>query len=256
MSDRNLRIVPRLDVKQGKLIKGVQMEGWRKVGDPVEFAKLYSETGADEMIFMDVVASLYGRNGLHEVVEQVASEVFVPLTVGGGVRTLDDVASLLQRGADKITLNTAAIDRPELISEIADAYGSQAVVVCIEAIEREGGRFEALTDNGRNLTGIDVHDWAEKAAALGAGELMITSINRDGRGDGYELGLLSAIAERVSVPVIASGGLGAPEDLSDLVANSSVSAACVAQALHWKKLEMADLRRAATDSGCFVRDLI
>jgi len=255
LTDRNLRIIPRLDVKQGTLIKAVQMEGWRKVGDPVEFAKQYSEAGADEMIFMDVVASLYGRNGLHKVVEQVASEVFVPLTVGGGVRTVSDVASLLRRGADKITLNTAAIDRPKLISEIADAYGSQAIVVCIEAIERESGRFEALTDNGRNLTGLDAHDWAEKAAALGAGELMITSINRDGRGDGYELGLLSEIARRVSVPVIASGGLGTATHLSDLVANTSVSAACVAQALHWKKLDMAELRAAAVESGCFIRDL-
>lgn len=252
---RNIRLIARLDVKMNWLIKGVQMEGWRKVGDPAEFAKLYAENGADELLFMDVVASLYDRNNLQDIVEKVASKVFVPMTVGGGIRSVADVSTLLACGADKVALNTAATRDPALITEIADRFGAQATVVSIEAIRGEGGRWQAMTDNGRNHTGRDVLDWAREAEDRGAGEIVLTSIHTEGLGQGYDLEMIEKVADMVSIPVVACGGLGTSDHLSDLIQQTKASAAASAQALHWKKLELSDLRSTLADEGCFVRPI-
>lgn len=251
---RNVRIIPRLDVKMEWLIKGVQMEGWRKVGDPAEYAKTYAEEGADELLFMDVVASLYERNSLHDIVRKVASVVFVPMTVGGGIRTVHDVSAMLACGADKVALNTAATRNPELITEVANRFGAQATVVSIEAI-RHGDSWLAMTDNGRNHTGRDVVAWAKEAEARGAGEIIVTSIDRDGLGTGYELELVKRVTEQVTVPVVCGGGLGTTDHLVDLIEKAQVSGAAVAQALHWKRLAMADLRSTLSSNGCFARRL-
>lgn len=251
---RNLRLIARLDVKMNWLIKGVQMEGWRKVGDPAEFAQRYAEAGADELLFTDVVASLYDRNNLHDIVENVASKVFIPMTIGGGIRSIDDVSSLLGRGADKVSLNTAATTNPDLITQIADRFGAQATVVSIEAIRKEGG-WEAMTDNGRNHTGLDAVAWAKEAEERGAGEIVLTGIEAEGLGKGYDLDLIRAVSEIVSIPVVASGGLGTTQHLADIIQNTRASAAASAQALHWEKLDFDDLRGAAQQHGCFVRAL-
>ncbi len=252
---RNIRLIARLDVKMNWLIKGVQMEGWRKVGDPAEFAKLYAENGADELLFMDVVASLYDRNNLQDIVEKVASQVFVPMTVGGGIRSLADVSTLLGCGADKVAINTAATRNPALITEIADRFGSQATVVSIEAIQRDKGRWKAMTDNGRNHTGRDVVEWACEAEDRGAGEIVLTAIQPEGLGQGYDLEMIEKVADKVSIPVVACGGLGTTDHLRDLVQKTNASAAATAQALHWKKLELSDLRSTLADEGCFVRPI-
>lgn len=252
---RNLRIIARLDVKMNWLIKGVQMEGWRKVGDPSEFARFYAQNGADELLFMDVVASLYNRNNLQEIVEKVASEVFVPLTVGGGIRSVNDVSTLLASGADKIAINTAATRDPRLITEIADRFGSQATVISIEAIRGEGGRWHVMTDNGRNHTGREVLEWAREAADRGAGEIILTTIHTEGLGQGFDLEMLNSVAEAVSIPVVGCGGLGSPNHLKDLIRQTKASAVASAQALHWKKLELSDLRTTLETEGCFVRPI-
>lgn len=252
---RNVRLIARLDVKMNWLIKGVQMEGWRKVGDPAEFAKYYAENGADELLFMDVVASLYDRNNLKGIVERVASQVFVPMTVGGGIRSVSDVSTLLASGADKVALNTAATRDPSLITEISDRFGAQATVISIEAIRGEGGKWQAMTDNGRNHTGRDVLEWAREAEDRGAGEIVLTTIHTEGLGKGYDLEMIDQVANMVSIPVVASGGLGATGHLRDLIRQTKASAAASAQALHWKNLNLSDLRSTLADEGCFVRPI-
>lgn len=251
---RNLRLIARLDVKMNWLIKGVQMEGWRKVGDPAEFAQRYAEAGADELLFTDVVASLYERNNLHDIVERVASNVFIPMTIGGGIRSIADVSELLARGADKVSLNTAATRDPSLISQIADRFGAQATVVSIEAMRTEAG-WEAMTDNGRNHTGLEAIKWAKEVEERGAGEIVLTAIQKEGLGQGFDLELVQQVSEAVSIPVVASGGFGKTEHLVALIKETRASAVAVAQALHWNKLSLADLRRCSFDQGCFVRHL-
>lgn len=252
---RNLRLIARLDVKMDWLIKGVQMEGWRKVGDPAEYARRYAAQGADELLFMDVVASLYERNNLHDIVQRVASEIFIPLTVGGGIRSLDDAAALLSRGADKVAINTAATRDPAMITAISDRYGAQATVISIEAIRRGPARWEVMTDNGRNKTDLDVLEWAGEVERRGAGEIVLTSIDREGTGQGYDLDLVQAVASRVTIPVVACGGLGNQGHLVDLIGRTDASAAASAQALHWGKLSLSDLRDTSAGQGCFVRSL-
>lgn len=251
---RSFRLIPRLDVKMEWLIKGVQMEGWRKVGDPAAFAADYALAGADELLFMDVVASLYERNSLHDIIRKVASSVFIPMTVGGGIRTVADVSAMLACGADKVAINTAATRNPELITEIANRFGSQATVVSIEAVKHSGS-WMAMTDNGRNHTGRDAATWAKEAAERGAGEIIITSVDRDGLGSGYEIELVKLVTSQVSVPVVCGGGLGTTGHLKELVTQTDASAASIAQALHWKKLGMGDLRSTLAETGCFVRKL-
>jgi cyclase len=227
----SIRIIPRLDIKGPNLVKGVHLEGLRVLGKPSAFARHYYEEGADELVFMDVVASLYGRNSLLEIVEQTANEIFIPLVVGGGLRSISDIRDVLRAGADKVTLNTAAVGRPEFITEASRQFGSSTIVVSVEAMKR-GDRYEAFTDNGRERTGLDAIEWAVRAAELGAGELLVTSIEREGTGRGYDLELTRAIAERVEVPVVACGGAGKPSDVVDVLAVGA-SAASLASMLHY-----------------------
>lgn len=252
----NRRLIARLDVKMEHLIKGVHLEGWRKVGDPRERARYYYAQGADELLYMDVVASLYGRNNLSDIVRTVASEVFVPITVGGGIRNLQAVKELLSVGADKVAVNTAATIDPNILREISDTYGSQATVLSIEAKRKPSGGWEAMTDNGRNHSGKDdVVRWAAEGQALGAGEILITSIDRDGTGRGMDKELIESVAREVDIPVIASGGVGNVSHVVDTLQNPDVSAVAVARDLHLGKMTLGDLRRACQDAGIAVRDL-
>jgi len=229
----SVRIIPRLDIKGPNLVKGIHLEGLRVLGRPERFARHYYHQGADELLYMDVVASLYGRNSLLEIVERTSREIFIPLTVGGGLRSLEDIRKVLRAGADKVSLNTAALQRPQLIREAAQAFGSSTIVVSIEAIRKQDGSYEAYTDNGRQRTGIDALWWATKAAELGCGEILVTSIDREGTGKGFDLELTKAIAESVDVPVIACGGAGQREDVAQVILEAKADAVCVASILHY-----------------------
>ncbi len=233
-----IRIIPRLDIKGPNVVKGVNLEGLRVVGRPELFAPHYYAEGADELLFMDTVASLYGRNTLEEIVHRTAERVFVPLTVGGGIRSVEDIRGVLRAGADKVAMNTAAIANPRLIAEGAGHFGSQCIVLSIEARRQPDGRYECLTDGGRERTGRDAVDWAEEAARLGAGEILLTSVDNEGTGRGFDLELTRLVAERVGVPVIASGGAGGAEHVRDAVMLGKVDAVCVASILHYGCLEV------------------
>lgn len=248
----NIRLIARLDIKLQHLIKGVQMEGWRKMGNPAERAKLYYAQGADELLYMDVVASLYERNNLSDIVREVAQEAFVPITVGGGIGDLKSAKQLLDVGADKVAVNTAATKTPEIIREISDTYGSQAMVVSIEAKSQPQGGWEAMTDNGRNHTGRDVVRWAVEAAELGAGEILITSIDRDGTMKGMDVNLIRAVASEVDIPVIASGGVASSAHVSQAV-EAGATAVSLAKALHTDHLSLAGLRDELSQTGMPVR---
>lgn len=228
-----IRIIPRLDIKGSNLVKGIHLEGLRVLGKPENFAKYYYEQGADELIYMDIVASLYGRNNLSHIVEKTSCEIFIPLTVGGGLRTLDDIRGILRAGADKVALNTAVIARPEFIREAATCFGSSTIVVSIEAIKQAGGKYECYTDNGRAPTGFDAVEWAQRAAELGAGEILVTSIDKEGTGKGYDIELTKQIADRVSIPVIACGGAGRLEHIKDVIVNGHADAVVMASVLHY-----------------------
>jgi cyclase len=247
-----LRIIPRLDIKGPNLIKGIRLEGLRVVGDPHEFALRYYEQGADELVFMDIVASLYQRNNLTDIIARAANRVFIPITVGGGIRSIDDVNTLLRSGADKVAINTAAIARPELIAQVSRRYGAQCMVLSVEAKQTGPGRWEAYTDNGREHTGLDAVEWIEKAVALGAGEVLLTSVDREGTRKGLDLELLRAVTARVEVPVITSGGFGPPEDL-ERAAAAGASGVAVADALHWKRSTVRELKQFADAAGVEVR---
>lgn len=231
-----VRIIPRLDIKGPNLVKGIHLEGLRVLGPFERFARLYYEQGADELIYNDIVASLYGRNSILEMVERTAREIFVPLTVSGGIRSLDDIRTALRAGADKVSLNTAAIARPELISEAARRFGSSTIVVTIEALRLPDGTWEALTDCGRQKTGVNAVEWAVRAAELGAGELLLTSIDREGTGKGFDLELTRKIADLVPIPVIASGGAGRCEHVSDVITEGHADAVALAGILHYDAL--------------------
>jgi imidazole glycerol-phosphate synthase subunit HisF len=229
----NIRIIPRLDIKGPNLVKGIHFEGLRVLGKPENFARYYYENGADELIYMDAVASLYGRNSLLEIIKKTAREIFIPLTVGGGLRSIDDIRSVLRAGADKVSLNTAAITCPNLIHDASRTFGSSTIVVSIEAIRKADGSYEAYVNYGRDRTNIDVFEWAIRAVELGAGELMVTSINKEGTGEGFDLELTRRIAERVSVPVIAGGGAGKISDVYDLLIQGKAEAVALASILHY-----------------------
>ena len=229
----NIRIIPRLDIKGPNLVKGIHMEGLRVLGKPEWFARYYYEHGADELFYMDAVASLYGRNSLLDIVERTSREIFIPLCVGGGLRTVDDIRQVLRAGADKVSLNTAAIARPELIHEASRAFGSSTIVVSIEAIRQPDGRYEAYVDYGRQRTDVDAFEWAVRAVELGAGELVVTSIDREGTGRGFDLELTRRIAEAVPVPVIAHGGAGKASDVHDVITQGKADAVAAASLLHY-----------------------
>lgn len=232
----NVRIIPRLDIKGPNLVKGIHLEGLRVLGKPEQFAKLYYEQGAHELLYMDVVASLYQRNSLLEIVSRTSRELFIPLTVGGGLRTLEDIRAALMAGADKVALNTAAIRRPDFVREAAERFGSSTIVVSIEAISRPNGTYEAYTDNGRERTGVDAIEWAQRAADMGAGEIMITSIDREGTGKGFDLELTRKISDSVPIPVIACGGAGSIQHLQEVVSAGKADAVGLASVLHYEAI--------------------
>ena len=250
-----IRLIARLDVKGPNLIKGIHLEGLRVLGKPHDFALKYYHEGIDELIFMDAVASLYQRNQLHEIVEKVAHEVFVPLTVGGGVRSLEDARQLLRSGADKVAVNTAAVEDPFLISRIAESFGSQCVVHSIEAKRDGRGGWEAFTDCGREHTGLSVVEWAVRGAQLGAGEILITSVDQEGTKRGFDIGLVRAVADAVKIPVIASGGMGTPKDLVTVAKEGHASAVAVANVFHYGLHSVTDLRAFARQNDVPVREV-
>ncbi|MBW3546207.1 MAG: imidazole glycerol phosphate synthase cyclase subunit [Bacteroidetes bacterium] len=232
-----MRIIPRLDIKGPNLVKGIHLEGLRVMGKPEEFAKYYYEQGADELIFQDVVASLYERNSLHDIITKTAKQIYIPITVGGGLRTIEDIKSVLRAGADKVCLNTAAIRNPAIIREAILRFGSSTIVVAIEAIKQSDGTYLAYTDNGREHTGIDAIQWAQQVDDMGAGEIVITSVDKEGTGEGFDLELVRQVSQAVSVPVIAHGGAGKKEDVAKVITNGFADAVTIASILHYDYLK-------------------
>jgi cyclase len=245
----NIRIIPRLDIKGPNLVKGIHLEGLRVLGKPEQFAHYYYEAGADEIMYVDVVASLYNRNSLKDIVTKTAKDIFIPLTVAGGIRTLEDIRDLLRAGADKVSLNTAAIKRPETIKEASRRFGSSTIVVTIEAIKQEDGRYLAYTDNGREYTGIEVLGWARKVEELGAGEIVITSVNREGTGLGFDIALTEMVAAAVSIPVIAHGGAGCMEDIKSVIYEGKADAVSIASMLHYECISGNAVRGDYSEEG-------
>ncbi|AOP33681.1 imidazole glycerol phosphate synthase cyclase subunit [Leptospira tipperaryensis] len=253
---RKIRLIARLDIKGTNLIKGVHLEGLRVIGSPAEYAHKYYHQGADELIYIDCVASLYGRNNLSEIVEDSAKDIFVPLTVGGGIRSVEDATRLLRSGADKVAINTAAVSNPNLISEISRRFGSQCMVLSVQAKQVGEKKWEAYTDNGRERTGLDVIDWVQKAVDLGAGEILLTSIDREGTRKGFDTDLVHSVTRVVSVPVIASGGMGKPEDLVDVVRVGEADAVAMADILHYNRSTFDEIRKEAESAGIEVRKYV
>ena len=249
----NLRLIARLDVKGPDLIKGIHLEGLRKIGVPNDYALDYYKQGIDELIYMDCVASLYGRNHLKEIIESAAKNIFVPLTVGGGIREVDDAVEILRAGADKVAINSAAVKDPSLITRIARRFGSQCMVSSIEAKNVGDQKWEVYIDNGRERTNIDVVDWARVCVANGAGEILLTSIDQEGTRKGFDEELILSVASEVNVPIIASGGMGKPEDISSIVKNGADGIA-MADILHYKRFKVSDVRNYARKNNFAVRD--
>jgi len=246
------RIIPCLDVDRGRVVKGVNFVGLRDAGDPVEIARRYDEQGADELCFLDITASSDDRDTILHVVEAVAAEVFIPLTVGGGVRKIEDVRNLLNAGADKVSINTAAVHRPEFVAEATGRFGSQCIVVAIDA-KRAGPRWEVFTHGGRRPTGLDAIEWARRMQALGAGEILLTSMDRDGTREGFDLGLTRAVADAVGVPVIASGGVGTLEHLADGVIEGCADAVLAASIFHFGEFTVRQAKQCMAARGIEVR---
>lgn len=248
----NIRLIARLDIKGPNLIKGVHLEGLRVIGEPQEYARQYYEQGADELLYIDIVASLYGRSKLTEIVRKAAQDVFVPMTVGGGIRSIDDVGELLRAGADKVAVNTAAVRCPDLISKISRRFGSQCMVLSIEAKRQAPGYWEVYTDCGRERSSISAVEWAQRGVELGAGEILVTSIDMEGTRKGFDLELTRAIAGAVEVPIIASGGYGEVDHLRQVV-DAGANGIAFADALHYRRTALPEIRRAAQEFGIQTR---
>ncbi len=251
---RNVRLVARLDVKAPNLVKGIQQEGLRKLGNPNDYARKYYTDGIDEIYYEDIVASLYERNNILEIVEQTTKDVFVPVTVGGGLRTIDDVAAVLEVGADKVAINTAAIKDPRIITAVANRFGSQCMVLSIQAKRQHDG-WEAYFDNAREHSGLDVINWVKEGEKLGAGEIILTSVDQDGTAAGFDLDLVKAVTEQVDIPVIASGGMGCLSDLKAVVRFGGADAVAMAHVLHYGLYCVSDVRKYCMDAGIPVRSL-
>jgi len=247
------RIIPCLDVDKGRVVKGVNFVAIRDAGDPVEVARRYDEQGADELVFLDITASHEDRDTLCHVVEAVAGQVFIPLTVGGGVRTLDDVQTLLSAGADKVGINTAAVTNPEFVREAAQRFGSQCIVVAIDAKQVADARWEIFTHGGRKKTGLDTVAWAKKMAEYGAGEILLTSMDRDGTRDGFDLALTRTVSEAVEIPVIASGGVGHLDHLVEGVVEGKADAVLAASLFHFGDATVAEAKQRMQQAGVEVR---
>lgn len=251
----NIRIISRLDIKGSNLIKGIHLEGLRIIGEPNSYARDYYFQGADEIIYMDCVASLYGRNNLSDIVKTTLKNVFIPITVGGGIRTVSDAQEMLKSGADKIAINTGAVKNPKIISEMAQSFGSQCMVSSIDAKKVGDSKWEVYTDSGRERTGLDVVEWAEECESLGAGEILLTSIDREGTRKGFDVELIRAVSNSVDIPIIASGGMGVPKDLLKAVAVGA-DAVAIADILHYKKYKVDDVRLVAKNSGLAIREFV
>lgn len=247
------RIIARLDIKGPNVIKGIHLEGLRVIGNPGEMARAYYAQDVDEIIYMDTVASLYRRNSILDAVSEAARDVFVPITVGGGIRSVDDIVAALRSGADKVALNTAAIARPELIREAAEALGSQCIVLSVEAKTRGAGQWEALTDNGRERTGVDVLDWVTRAESLGAGEILVTSVDMEGTRKGFDHALLSAVRARVSIPVIGCGGAGRANHVIKAIEDDGLDAVACASLFHYDLCPLSELKQTLSAAGIQVR---
>jgi cyclase len=246
------RVIARLDIKGPNLVKGIHLEGLRVIGNPAEHALRYYQEGIDELLYIDIVASLYGRNNLEHVVRETAAQLFVPLTVGGGVRTTEDIHRLLRAGADKVAVNTAAVRRPQLLSEASRTFGSQCLVLSVEAKRQPGGGWEAYTDNGRERTGLDALAWAKRAVDLGAGEVLLTSVDREGTRKGFDLELIRALGPTLGVPVIACGGAGSTDDVASAL-RAGADAVAVASLLHYRTESVRSLKDDLRGRGVEVR---
>ena len=241
------RVIARLDIKGPNLVKGIHLEGLRVLGDPADYARHYYQQGADELFYMDVVASLYERNGLIDIITKTAREIFIPLTVGGGIRTINDIRTTLRAGADKVCINTGAVKNPEFISEAAHNFGSSTIVAALECIRQPNGAYQAFVDNGREETGLEVVAWAKRLADLGAGEIVVTSVDKEGTGEGMDLELIRAVSAAVSVPVVAHGGMGRPEDAAKAI-KAGASAITMASVIHYEALQKGVINRQGTSS--------
>jgi cyclase len=248
-----LRLIARLDVKNQHVIKGIHLEGLRKIGDPIELANNYYKQGIDEIVFIDAVASLYGRNNLFHIIEAACKKVFIPITIGGGIREVKDIEFALKSGADKIAINTQAIKNPSLIKKSSRIYGSQCIVGSIEAKRKDSGKWEAYVDNGREETGIDALEWAKELEQLGAGELIVTSIDQDGTKKGFDIKLVKEISESVSIPVIASGGAGNIGHIKDVAQQTQVGAVALASLIHYNVSDIPIIKSELNQSGIDIR---
>ncbi len=237
-----VRIIARLDIKGPNLVKGIHLEGLRVLGEPVDYARYYYQQGIDELFYMDVVASLYERNSLSDLVSRAASEIFIPLTVGGGIRTVDDIRKVLRAGADKVCINTGAVKSPEFIKEAVEKFGSSTIVAAIECIKQRDGRYLAFVDNGREETGLEVVEWAMRLEELGVGEIVITSVDKEGTGEGVDSKLIQMITSKVNIPVIAHGGVGKPADVVDAV-RAGATGVAIASVLHYGTLQTDVIKR-------------
>ncbi|MBO7155705.1 MAG: imidazole glycerol phosphate synthase subunit HisF [Campylobacter sp.] len=246
------RIIPCLDVNNGRVVKGVNFVGLKDAGDPIEVAKRYNDEGADELCFLDITASSDGRDTIVHVVEEVAKQLFIPLTVGGGIRKIDDISKLLNVGCDKVSLNSSAVDNPNLIYEAANKFGSQCIVVAIDVKKNDKGSYNVFVHGGRKDTGLDAIEWAKKVYDLGAGEILLTSMDSDGTKAGYDLNITSAISNSVQIPVIASGGAGTMEHILQAFKNGA-DAALAASIFHYKEIEIMKLKKFLKDNGIGVR---
>jgi len=248
-----MRIIGRLDIKGENLIKGINLEGLRIIGLPNDYAKKYFKDGVDELIYMDSVASLYGRNNLLEIIKLASKDIFIPITVGGGIRKIEDAQKLFVSGADKIAINTAAINKPNLISDLSKEFGSQAVVLSVEAKKKEKNKWEAFTNNGREQTGLDVIEWCKTGADKGAGEILLTSVDMEGTRKGFDYDLIKMVSEIVQIPVIASGGFGKPADMIKAVKYGGADAIAIADGLHYNRFNLRDIRQEAINTELKVR---
>lgn len=249
-----IRIIPCLDVKDGKVVKGVNFEDLRIAGDPVENASFYYKEGADEIVFLDISATIEGRKTMVDVVRRVAENIFIPFTVGGGISSLNDIEKLLSNGADKISINTGAVRNPQLIEEGAKKFGSQCIVVAIDAKRKEKEKWEVYIESGKKPTGIDAIQWAKRVEELGAGEILLTSIDRDGTKEGYDIELTKRVSESVKIPVIASGGAGKLEHLYQAIIEGKASAVLLASLLHFRILTISQIKKYLIERGIEVRE--
>lgn len=244
-----MRIIARLDIKNKNLIKGINLEGLKIVGSPNVFAKKYYEEGIDELIFMDTVASLYGRNNLFDIIYEASRDIFIPITVGGGIRSIDDAKAAFNSGADKITINTAAIENPKLLDDLSKIFGSQSIVLSVEAKKIKQNKWEVFSNNGREETGKDVIEWVVEAVSRGIGEILLTSVDMEGTRKGFDYELIKNVTKRIDIPVIASGGFGSPDHMIKAFSESSVDAIAIADALHFNRYKVSFLKNIIKESN-------